>query len=33
MTMIPFWGMGDEWPIWSEMFLAKAMRYGFKDLL
>ena len=23
----------DEWPIWSERFLAKSKRFGFKDLL
>ena len=31
--VIPFCGKGDEWPIWSEKFLAKAKRYGFKDVL
>jgi hypothetical protein len=31
--VIPFCGNGDEWPIWSEKFLAKAKRYGFKDVL
>jgi hypothetical protein len=33
MRVIPFCGKGDEWPIWSEKFLAKAKRYVFKDLL
>jgi hypothetical protein len=30
--MINFSGKGDEWPICSETFLAKAKRYRFKDL-
>jgi hypothetical protein len=30
---ITFWGKVEEWPIWSEWFLAKAKRCGFKDLL
>jgi tellurite resistance-related uncharacterized protein len=30
---IPFFGKSEEWPTWSENFLAKARRYGFKDLL
>jgi hypothetical protein len=33
IRVIPFCGKADEWPIWSEMFLAKAKRCGFKDLL
>jgi gag-polypeptide of LTR copia-type/Zinc knuckle len=33
IRVIPFCGNGDEWPIWSEKFLAKAKRYGFKDVL
>jgi hypothetical protein len=33
IRVIPFCGKGDEWPIWSEKFLAKAKRYGFKDVL
>jgi hypothetical protein len=33
IRVIPFCGMGDELPIWSEMFLAKEKRYGFKNLL
>ena len=31
--VIPFYGKSDEWPTWSEKFLAKAKRYGFKDVL
>jgi gag-polypeptide of LTR copia-type len=31
--VIPFCRKVDEWPIWSEKFLAKSRRYGFKDLL
>jgi hypothetical protein len=31
--VIPFCGKVEEWPIWSERFLAKAKRCGFKDLL
>jgi hypothetical protein len=30
--VIPFCGKGDEWPIWSEKLIAKAKRYGFKDV-
>jgi hypothetical protein len=33
IRVIPFCGKGDEWPIWSETFLAKIKRYGFKVLL
>jgi hypothetical protein len=33
IRVIPFFGKADKWPIWSEKFLAKAKRYGFKDLL
>jgi hypothetical protein len=33
IRVIPFCGKVDEWPVWSEKFLAKAKRYGFKDLL
>ena len=33
IRVIPFCGKSEEWPIWSEKFLAKAKRYGFKDLL
>jgi hypothetical protein len=31
--VIPFFGKVDEWPTWSEMFLAKSRRFGFIDLL
>ena len=31
--VIDFCGKVDEWPIWSEKFLANAKRYGFKDIL
>jgi hypothetical protein len=33
IRVIPFQGKSGEWPTWSEKFLAKARRYGFKDLL
>jgi gag-polypeptide of LTR copia-type len=33
IRVIPFCGKSDEWPIWSEKFMAKAKRYGFKDVL
>jgi hypothetical protein len=33
IKVIPFCGKVEEWPIWSERFLAKAKRCGFKDLL
>jgi hypothetical protein len=33
IRVIPFYGKVDEWPIWSERFLAKSRRFGFKDLL
>jgi hypothetical protein len=33
IRVIPFCGKVDEWLIWSEKFLAKAKRYGFKDVL
>jgi gag-polypeptide of LTR copia-type len=33
IRVIPFCGKVDEWLIWSEKFLAKARRSGFKDLL
>jgi hypothetical protein len=32
IKVIPFNGKSEEWPTWSEKFLAKARRYGFKDL-
>jgi hypothetical protein len=33
IRVIPFYGKNDEWPTWSEKFLAKARCYGFKDVL
>jgi hypothetical protein len=33
IRVIPFYGKNEEWPTWSEKFLAKARRYGFKDVL
>jgi hypothetical protein len=33
IRIIPFYGKVDEWPIWSERFLAKSRRFGFKVLL
>jgi hypothetical protein len=33
IRVIPFCGKLEEWPIWSERFLAKAKHCGFKDLL
>jgi hypothetical protein len=33
IRVISFCGKVEEWPIWSERFLAKAKRYGFKDSL
>jgi hypothetical protein len=33
IRVIPLCGKADEWPIWNEKLLAKAKRYGFKDLL
>jgi gag-polypeptide of LTR copia-type len=33
IRVIPFCGKADDWPIWSEIFLSKAKRYGLKDLL
>jgi hypothetical protein len=32
IRVIPFYGKVDEWPIWSERFLAKSRRFDFKDL-
>jgi hypothetical protein len=32
IRVIPFCGKVDEWPIWSERFLAKSRRFDFKDL-
>jgi hypothetical protein len=33
IRVIPFYRKADEWPIWNEKFMAKAKRYGFKDVL
>jgi hypothetical protein len=33
IRVILFHGKVDEWPIWSERFLAKSRCFGFKDLL
>jgi tellurite resistance-related uncharacterized protein len=33
IRVIPFYGKSEEWPTWSEKFLAKARRYGLKDVL
>jgi gag-polypeptide of LTR copia-type len=33
IRVIPFYGKNEEWPTWSKKFLAKARRYGFKDVL
>ena len=33
IRVIPFYGRSDEWSTWSKKFLAKAKRYGFKDVL
>jgi hypothetical protein len=33
IRVVPLCGKVDEWPIWSERFLAKSRRSGFKDLL
>jgi hypothetical protein len=33
IRVIPSCGKIEEWPIWSELFLGKAKRCGFKDLL
>jgi hypothetical protein len=33
INVILFYGKSEEWPTWSEKVLAKARRYGFKDLL
>jgi hypothetical protein len=32
IRVIPFCGKSDEWPIWSQKFLAKEMRYKCKEL-
>ena len=33
IRVIPFEGKTEELPTWSKKFLAKAKRYGFKDVL
>jgi hypothetical protein len=33
ICVITFCGKVDKWPIWTERFLAKSRRFGFKDLL
>jgi hypothetical protein len=33
IRVIRFYGKSEEWPTWSEKFLAKARRYGFKNVL
>jgi hypothetical protein len=33
IRVITFCGKVEEWPIWSERFLAKTKRCGFKELL
>jgi tellurite resistance-related uncharacterized protein len=33
IRVIPFYGKSEEWPTWGKKFLAKARRYGFKDVL
>jgi hypothetical protein len=33
ISVIPFYGKSDEWPNWSDKFLAKAKLYRFKDIL
>jgi hypothetical protein len=33
IRVIPFYGKSEEWPTWSEKFLANARCYGFKDVL
>jgi hypothetical protein len=33
IRVIPFYGNSEEWATWSEKFLTKARRYGFKDAL
>jgi hypothetical protein len=32
IRVIHFYGKSEEWPTWSERFLTKARRYGFKDI-
>jgi hypothetical protein len=33
ICVIPFYGKSEEWPTWSEKFLAKSRHFGFKDVL
>jgi hypothetical protein len=33
IRVIPLCGKADEWSIWNEKCMAKAKRYGFKDIL
>jgi hypothetical protein len=33
IRVILFYGKNEEWPTWSEKFLANARCYGFKDVL
>jgi hypothetical protein len=33
IIVIPSCGNAVEWPIWNEKIMAKAKRYGFKDVL
>jgi hypothetical protein len=33
IRVIPVYGKSEEWLTWSEKFLAKSRRYGFKDVL
>jgi hypothetical protein len=33
IRVIPLYGKNGKWPTWSKKFLAKARRYGFKDVL
>jgi hypothetical protein len=33
ICVIPFPGEGEEWPRWSEKFLAKVKFFKFKDIL
>jgi hypothetical protein len=33
IRVIPLYGKSEEWPTWSEKFLAKARHNSFKDVL
>jgi hypothetical protein len=33
IRVIPFYRKSEEWPTWSDLFLAKARCFGFKDVL